>query len=127
MKRATQSALKGAKVLILEDEYFLADDLARALRDAGAQPVGPVNTVQQAEELVASESPDAAILDLNLRGEMASDFVERLSTTDVRCVIVSGYAIDAFPELVCSAPRLEKPVSPAFVVDSLAAELARAR
>lgn len=127
MKRATQSALKGAKVLILEDEYFLADDLARALRDAGAQPVGPVNTVQQAEELVASESPDAAILDLNLRGEMASDFVERLSTTDVRCVIVSGYAIDAFPELVCNAPRLEKPVSPAFVVDSLAAELARAR
>ena len=127
MDRSRESALKGAKVLILEDEYFLADDLARALRKAGAEPVGPVNTVQEAEELVAREAPDAAILDLNLRGEIASEFVQRLATTDVRCVIVSGYATDAFPELVCNAPRLEKPISPASVMSSLAAELARGR
>ena len=127
MARTKESALKGAKVLILEDEYFLADDLARALRDAGAQPVGPVNSVQQAEDLVARETPDAAILDLNLRGEMASGFVERLAASNVRCLIVSGYASDSFPDIGSGVPRMEKPVSPASVMASLAAELSRAR
>lgn len=127
MGRTRESALKGAKVLILEDEYFLADDLARALRDAGAQPVGPVNSVQQAEDLVARETPDAAILDLNLRGEMASEFVERLAASNVRCLILSGYASDAFPASAGGVPRIEKPVSPASVMASLAAELSRAR
>ena len=87
-------------MLIVEDEYFIADDLARALRDAGAEPVGPVSTVKQAEELVALGGLDAAILDLNLRGEMASDFIRRLATAELPCLIVSGYGEDAIPDSV---------------------------
>ena len=34
------SLLGGAQVLIVEDEYLLADDLVRALKKAGADPVG---------------------------------------------------------------------------------------
>lgn len=112
-------------MLIVEDEYFLADDLARALREAGAQPVGPVSTVAQAENLLQKEQLDAAILDLNLRGESASDLVERLAATDLTCLIVSGYAPEAIPESVSKVPRLEKPISPASVIESLSAELAR--
>ena len=91
MKRPRTSKVQGARVLILEDEYFIADDLARALREAGGEPVGPVSTVKQAEELVALGGLDAAILDLNLRGEMASDFIRRLATAELPCLIVSGY------------------------------------
>lgn len=120
-------SLKGLRVLILEDEFFLADDLARALRGAGAVPVGPVSTVDQAEELMSRETVDAAILDLNLHGQMASDFVERLTATELPCLIISGYAADAVPQSVSSVPRLEKPVSPSVVIDSLAAGLTRAR
>ena len=117
--------LKGARVLILEDEFFIADDLARALRDAGGEPVGPVSTIKQAEELIAREKVDAAILDLNLRGEMASDFIRCLKATPLPCLIVSGYGEDALPASFSDLPRIEKPVSPSVVIETLAAELAR--
>ena len=120
-----ESPLQGARVLVLEDEYFLADDLVRALAEKGAKPVGPVNSVSQAEALVASERLDAAILDLNLRGEMASDFIKRLAATNLPCLIVSGYGEDALPAEVSGVARIEKPVSPSSVLDSLAAELSR--
>jgi DNA-binding response OmpR family regulator len=118
-------SLEGVRVLILEDEFFIADDLARALRNAGGEAVGPVATVEQAEELVARERIDAAILDLNLRGSMATEFVERLAATDLPCLIVSGYGEDALTQSMIGIRRLEKPVSPPFVIEQLATELAR--
>jgi DNA-binding response OmpR family regulator len=119
-------SLEGTRVLVLEDEFFMADDLARALRKAGAEPIGPVGTVAEAESLVKSQQPDAAILDLNLRGEMADGFARRLSRTKLPCVIVSGYGAAAMPS-VSDISWLEKPVSPARVIETLATELGRAR
>lgn len=126
MTGSRATSLQGARVLVLEDEFFIADDLARALREKGAEPVGPVSTVKEAEVIVAEGRLDAAILDLNLHGEMASDLVGRLLVAKVSCLIVSGYAEDALPQSVSYVPRLEKPVSPASVIECLAAELARA-
>ena len=126
MTQSRGTSLEGARVLVLEDEYFIADDLVRALRKKGAEPVGPVGTVKQAEDLLARERLDAAILDLNLRGEMAEDFICRLAAASLPCLIVSGYGPDAIPPAVSDLPRLEKPINPALVVDSLAAQLARA-
>ena len=117
--------LNGVRVLILEDEFVLADDLARAVRDEGGRPVGPVATIEQAKELIARERPDAAILDLNLRGEMASDFIRGLRATHLPCLIVSGYGEDARPASVSDVPRIEKPASPSLVIAALAAELER--
>jgi len=123
---ADATSLKGAQILIVEDEFLIADDLARAVRHAGGIPVGPVGTVDGAEELVRNRPVDAAIVDLNLRGRMAAEFVKRLSATKVPCLIVSGYGADGFPESVSGIPRLEKPVSPASVVQALAKQLVRA-
>jgi DNA-binding response OmpR family regulator len=117
------SSLKGSRVLILEDEYYLADDLAQALRTSGAEPVGPVSSVSEAEELFSREKPDAAILDLNLRGAMATEFVERLAKTSMPCLIVSGYGAEAVPQSINHVPRIEKPTSPAAVLEALAAQL----
>jgi len=126
MDRKGGESLEGIRVLIVEDEFFLADDLARALRAAGGEPVGPVATVEQAEGLLASEQVDAAILDLNLRGRMASEFVERLATTGLPCLIVSGYGNDGLPASINAVRKLEKPVSPAAVMKTLAEQVARA-
>jgi DNA-binding response OmpR family regulator len=117
--------LNGARVLILEDEFVLADDLARAVCDAGGEPVGPASSVEQATQLVARERPDAAILDLNLRGEMASDFIRGLRAINLPCLIVSGYGEDALPAFVSDIPRIEKPASPSLVIEALAAEWER--
>lgn len=120
-----RSLLDGIRVLVVEDEYLLADDLARALRAAGAEPVGPVPTLDQAERLLVGSRVDAAILDLNLHGKMASGFVERLVAAGLPCLIVSGYSEEAMPASIGGVPRLEKPVDPGIVVKTLAAEFAR--
>jgi DNA-binding NtrC family response regulator len=120
------SSLNGARILILEDEFFLADDLARALREAGAEPVGPASNMEQAENLVAREHLDAAILDVNIHGALASGFIERLASGKLPCLIVSGYGGDALPEAISGIPRIEKPISPSSVIEILGAELARA-
>jgi DNA-binding NtrC family response regulator len=122
MVTSSPNPLQGARVLVLEDEFFLADDLVRTLREKGAEPVGPANSVRQAETLLAREHLDAAILDLNLHGEMASDFVERIAAS-LPCLIVSGYGNDAVAERIRHLPRVEKPVSPVSVVNSLAAQM----
>jgi DNA-binding response OmpR family regulator len=120
-----RSPLDGARVLILEDEYLLADDLVRALCEKGAQPVGPVSSVKDAEDLLSREWLDAAILDVNLHGQMASDFIRRLAASKLPCLIVSGYSEEALPEAVSGITRLEKPVSTTLILETLAVELAR--
>lgn len=120
------ASIKGARVLIVEDEYFIAYDLARALEQAGGTLVGPVSMIEQAEDIIRRNRVDAAIFDLNLRGETASGLIERLAETKLPCLIVSGYGDDALPDTLSNIPRLEKPVSPALVIQKLADEMAAA-
>ncbi len=108
--------LDGKRILVAEDEYLLADDLIQVLRSAGATPVGPVATVRQAEARLAEGGIDAALLDMNLRGETAFDLACRLTDEGVPCVIVSGYSEQALPPLIAGLPRLEKPINPRGVI-----------
>lgn len=123
MTTTTRLALENARVLIVEDEYFIADDLARALGTAGAIAVGPVGTIAQADEILSSGKVDAAILDLNLRGNMAYSLAERLAAARLPLVIVSGYSGDALPESLRTLPRLEKPVSCEAIIAKLSEQL----
>jgi CheY-like chemotaxis protein len=70
MSSAGLSVLAGRRILVVEDEYFLADDIHHALAQLGAEVVGPVPTLRGALEVLADESRiDAAVLDINLRNE----------------------------------------------------------
>jgi DNA-binding NarL/FixJ family response regulator len=94
------SPLAGRSVLVVEDEYMIADDLASELRDAGARVVGPVASLPQAMRLLATTGPlDVAILDINLR------------ETLVYPLITSGYDEAIIPDSYRALPRCEKPVS----------------
>ena len=124
---APATSIKGARVLIVEDEYMIADDLARAMREAGGEPVGPVSTLEQAEEILGQAHVDAAIFDLDLRGKMAFDLIEKLVTPGLPCLIVSGYGDDVLPETLDGISRLEKPVNPKTVIEKLDSELGVAR
>lgn len=117
--------LEGARVLVLEDEYFIASDLVRALDVAGARPIGPAGTIQQATELIEQAPVDAAILDLNLHGEFAFPLIERLKAAGTPCVIVSGYGRESIPETLRDVPNIEKPVNQAKVIASLEVALGR--
>lgn len=103
--------LEGRRILVVEDEYLIADDMRVALLDAGAEVLGPVPTVDAAMSLVATEArPDAALLDINLGGTMVFDLADTLATRAVPFVFATGYDYSAIPDRFADVPRLQKPV-----------------
>ena len=85
----------------------------------------PQNTVEQAAGLLAAQPIDAAILDLNLHGDMAVEFVEQLSASGLPCVIVSGYGSGSLPESLRAIPSIEKPARYESVISCLAGQISR--
>ncbi len=119
MDRTEAFPLHGARVLVVEDEYYLADDLARALGEAGAEVLGPVGTLDDAEAKLAGKGFDCAVLDMNLRGEMAYPIADRLESAGIPFVIATGYNSASLPERFRARPRVEKPFDPSAVVRAL--------
>ena len=110
------NSLSGARVLVVEDEYYLADDLARTLTKAGAEVVGPVATVVDAEAKVSEGGFNCAIIDMNLRGDFSFAIAERLGETGVPFIVATGYNRTSLPDSLKHVPRVEKPFSPTEVV-----------
>lgn len=110
------TAIRPCRVLIVEDEYLLADDLDRLLDRAGATVVGPAATEADALALLAEESVDCAVLDINLRGEMVYPLATALRARKVPFLFVSGYE-EAAPEAGFDDVELiTKPFEPDAVV-----------
>lgn len=114
------------RILLVEDEYFLADDLAHALRREGAEVIGPVGTLAEAARMIECERFDCAILDMNLRGDMAYPLADRLEQAGTPFLIATGYNSASLLERFAGLPRVEKPFNPAQVVAAIPAILARA-
>lgn len=103
------------RVLIVEDDPFIALDLVEQLTQASYQTIGPASTVADALRLVASEIIQGAVLDVNLGRETAEPIAIELSRQDVPFICVSGYDTDQLPEEFRDAPCLVKP----FQIDRL--------
>ena len=100
------------RVLLLEDNFIIALDLASLVREAGAEPIGPVATVADALSVVAAGSIDAAILDINLGEENAYAVAESLRGRSIPFAFATGYnAADMLPPSCADAPVLPKPYS----------------
>jgi len=117
---ATNETIQGRRVLLVEDEYFIAEDLRRSFADAGANIVGPVPTAARALELF-EKGPrvDAAVLDVNLRGEMVYPRVDTLMAAGVPMVFVTGYDAIEIPAQYRHIARCEKPTSVGKVIKAL--------
>ena len=103
--------LEGQRILIVEDEYLIADDLRDALVVAGAEVLGPAPNVDVAVSLIAgSQQIDAALLDINLRGTMVFDVADTLVARGVPIAFATGYDHWAIPDRFADVPRLEKPI-----------------
>ncbi len=114
-------ALRGRRVLVIEDEMLVAMEFESLLQRQGCAVVGPASTVDRALALLDHDQPDAALLDLNLNGEPASAVAVALRTRGVPFVLVTGYgeAQSSEPELQ-GAPRVDKPVNHYALVRALA-------
>ncbi|MHC2019970.1 response regulator [Methylobacterium sp. CM6247] len=103
--------LKGLRLLIVEDEYTIASDLADALEAAGATAVGPTSSIAEALALVeAEQNLHGAVLDINLNGELVYPVADALRARSVPFVFATGYDARVIPAAYAEVPRYEKPV-----------------
>ena len=100
------------RVLIVEDDYLIADDLAYSLEDLGMEVVGPAPSVEAALQLLEDEGErlDGAVLDINLRDQRVYPVANALTARGVPFVFTTGYDPVTIPQAYAAAPRCEKPV-----------------
>jgi predicted TIM-barrel fold metal-dependent hydrolase len=79
------------RLLIVEDEYFLAAEAGRELRKLGAILIGPIDNIPHALELIESRQVDAAILDLRLDADLAFPIAEALEELGLPYVFATGH------------------------------------
>jgi CheY-like chemotaxis protein len=115
----------GLRVLIAEDEYFLAQDLADRFQNLGAEVLGPAGTVAEALTLASREGIDGAVLDVNLRGERVYPVADLLRQKQVPFVFASGYGGELEPDAYSNIPRCIKPVDFEVLAQALANQLQR--
>ena len=104
--------LRGRRLLVVEDDYVTAEDLKAELESLGAEVLGPVPDLADAfDRLAAGPAPDAAILDINLGGEMVFPLADLLQERRIPFVFAMGYDEWAIPEPYATLPRLDKPLA----------------
>ncbi|AUW57343.1 response regulator [Sphingobium sp. SCG-1] len=115
----------GARILILEDDVFLADDMRRSLEDAGYEVLGPFD--EQSSELshAFDREPHAAILDMKLRGDGTSAIVDRLQSLDIPIIVPAGYAHAEVRSRISDLSLVEKPYSMSKIVAAVRSVLRR--
>ena len=112
--------LAGRKVLLVEDDYFLADKMARTLEQGGAAVIGPAASVRRALELVEQSAPlDGAVLDIDLRGEKVYPVAAVLSERGVPFVFATNYSEAVIPPRYSSVTRYGKSLDPHSVARTL--------
>jgi CheY-like chemotaxis protein len=113
--------LAGKTILVVEDEALVAEMLVDMLVGLGAAVIGPATTFAMALEFSESEGIDAAVLDINLRGERVDPIADRLRARGIPVLFATGYGVAA-GEHCRDAPVIDKP----YTQERLASALMRA-
>ena len=102
---------KTQAVLIVEDEAFVAWDLAQTLETSTRTVVGPAHNLVSGFRLATEEHICAAVLDINLGDEIVWPLAEELSGRGIPFGFVSANLQHAeLQGRFADAPKLSKPV-----------------
>ncbi len=116
---SVNDALKGRRVLVVEDETMIAMLVEDMLADLGCAVVGPAHGLEAALALAAGgEAIDAALLDVNLAGRPVFPVADALRARGVPTIFATGDGESGLREADAGARVLQKPFR--------AADLARA-
>lgn len=123
MAPAVASRIQGIKILIVEDEPFIAFDLMMAIEDAGAIAIGPAATVAEAIDFLHTAKPDAAIADVHLPDGTIAAFLDA-APKGFSVVVHTGVGLP--PDTQARHPEVpvfSKPTSPAELLERIAQRL----
>jgi CheY-like chemotaxis protein len=119
--------LNGLRILVVEDEALIAMLLEEFLAEAGAEVLGPVDSVAGAFALMRPELPDAAVLDINLGQETSAKVASALSAAGVPFVVATGYGAHGIAPEYGNATVVPKPYMPDDLIEALAGAYGRDR
>ena len=116
-----EGILAGRRILIVEDEYFLADDLHRHFASLGAEIIGPIAYIDDAEAVLkAGESIDGALLDINIKSGMIFSLARTLMSRGVPFMFTTGYDKRMLAQDFPDVQIWEKPLD----INAMASDLA---
>ena len=117
---AAEGDLAGLRVLVIEDDFYLALDEQRALEKAGAIVAGPCPDPAEGLALIEREPVDCAVLDVNLGSGPSFEVAAALRAKGIPFVFVTGYDPCTIPAEFADVERLEKPVDFGRLIRALA-------
>ena len=122
---AVPQILVGNRLLLVEDEALVAMALKDMLTELGFEVVGAFNKVTEALAVVTNQDVNAAVLDVNLGGELIYPVADSLVAKGVPFVFITGYGAEAIDGRFASYRVLQKPIQRqmlqnTFIVDSAA-------
>jgi len=117
-------SLVGVSVLVVEDDYLLAKEVASTLREHGAVVLGPVPDVARGRALLTESRPDCALLDINLKGQFVYELAEELISLGVPAIFTTGYDSSFQPQQLTGRACLQKPIDMRNLVLSIRRETA---
>lgn len=117
-------AASGRRILIVEDEPLVALVLGLTLSEAGYVVIGPANSVSQALAALSQSGCDAALLDVNLGTETSEPIARELMKRRTPFAFLTGYTREQLPEIMQTAPLLNKPVSEKTLIAAIERMLA---
>jgi two-component SAPR family response regulator len=111
--------LAGRKVLVVEDQYLIADDLCSLVERLGGHVLGPISRVGTAMAALQAETPDLALLDVNLEGELVYPLAAALQEAGIPFLFTTGYDATVIDPRFGEAPHLSKPIGQGQLVEAI--------
>jgi CheY-like chemotaxis protein len=111
-QRRSEDAVIAGKLLIVEDEFLIGEDLSVWPQREGIEVVGPFNTISGALDMLDTDTDiGAAIVDINIRGQLAFELADRLMERKIPFVFYTGYESMIVPDRFRGISRVRKPAA----------------
>ncbi len=109
---ARAQSFPGLRLLVVEDEAFIAMDIEEMLHELRCEIIATASTVDVALAYVRRGGIDGALLDSNLDGDSVLPVAEELAGSAVPFILLTGYSRrESDPPLLREARRVSKPFS----------------
>jgi CheY-like chemotaxis protein len=107
---AARQVAPGNRLLLVEDEALTGMMMSDMLTELGFEVIGPFGRVADAMAAVGREDFQAAVLDVNLDGEMVYPVADAVLARGVPFVFVTGYSAEGIDRRFAQIPVLQKPI-----------------